>query len=47
MNPCKIELVPNAFGELIPDNTLSSLANFSPEQVNLDGQWEVAISEIS
>ena len=26
---------------------LSSFTNFSPEQVNLDGQWDVAISEIS
>ena len=32
---------------MFPDNTLSSLTNFLPEQVNLEGQWEVAISEIS
>ena len=36
----------NAFGELFPDNTLSSFTNFLPEQLNLEGQWEVAISEI-
>ena len=42
-----IELVSNASGELFPDNTLSSLTNFLPEQVNLEGQWEVAVSEIS
>ena len=41
------ELVSNASGELFPDNTLSSLTNFLPEQVNLDGQWGVAILEIS
>ena len=41
------ELVSYASGELFPDNTLSSFTNFLPEQVNLDGQWEVAISEIS
>ena len=41
------ELVSNASGELCPDNTLSSFTNFLPEQVNLEGQWEVAISEIS
>ena len=29
------------------DKTLSSFTNFLPEQLNLDGQWEVAISEIS
>ena len=41
------ELVSNASGELFPDTTLSSFTNFLPEQVNLEGQWEVAISEIS
>ena len=40
-------MVSNASGELIPNNTLSSFTNFLPEQVNLEGQWEVAISEIS
>ena len=47
MNSFSIELVSNASGELFPDNTLSSFTNFSPEQLNLEGQWEVAISEIS
>ena len=47
MDSFTVELVSNASGELYPDNTLSSLTNFLPEQVNLDGQWEVAISEIS
>ena len=41
------KLVSNASGELFPDITLSSFTNFLPEQVNLEGQWEVAISEIS
>ena len=41
------EWVPNAAGELFPNNTLSSFTNFLPEQVNLEGQWKVAISEIS
>ena len=41
------ELVSNASGEMFPDNTLSSFTNFLPEQVNLEGQWEVAISDIS
>ena len=41
------ELVSNASGELFPDNTLSSVTNFLPEQLNLEGQWEVAISERS
>ena len=47
MDSFTIELVSNASGELLPDNTLSSFTNFLPEQVNLEGQWEVAISEIS
>ena len=47
MDSFTIELVSNASGELFPDNTLSSFTNFLPEQVNLDGQWEDAISEIS
>ena len=41
------ELVSNASAQLFPDNTLSSFANFLPQQLNLDGQWEVAISELS
>ena len=40
-------MVSNASGELFPNNTLSSFTNFSPEQVNLEGQREVAISETS
>ena len=42
-----MELVSNASAQLFPDNTLSSFTNFLPEQLNLDGQWEVAISQIS
>ena len=47
MDSFTIELVSNASGELFPDNTLSSFTNFLPEQVNLEGHWELAISEIS
>ena len=42
-----IELVSNASGEFFPHNTLSSCTTFLPGQLNLQGQWEVAISEIS
>ena len=42
-----IELVSNASAQLLPDNTLSSFTNILPEQLNLEGQCEVAISEIS
>ena len=47
MESLTIELASNASEQLFPDNTLSSFTNFLPEQLNLDGQWEVAISEIS
>ena len=47
MDLFSIELVSNASGELFPNNTLSSITNFLPKQVNLEGQWEVAISGIS
>ena len=40
------KLLSNASGKLFTDNTLSFFTNFLPEQVNLEGQWEVAISEI-
>ena len=47
MDSFTIELVSNASSELFPNNTLSSFTNFLPEQVNLQGQWQVAVSEIS
>ena len=47
MDSFTIELVSDASSQLFLNNTLSSITNFLPEQVNLDGQWEVAISEIS
>ena len=47
MDSFTIELVSNAPLQLFPNNTVSSFTNFLPEQVILDGQWEVAISEIS
>ena len=47
MDSFTIELVSKTFGELFPNNTLSSFTNVLPEQVNLEVQCEVAISEIS
>ena len=40
-------MVSNASAQLFAENTLSSFTNFLPEQLNLEGQWEVAISETS
>ena len=42
-----IELVSDASPQLIPDNELSSSTNFFQEELNLIGQWEVAIFETS
>ena len=47
MGSFTIELVSSACAQLFPDNTLKSFTNFLPEQLILDDQWEVAISEIS
>ena len=47
MDSFRVQLVANASSQLFPNNTLSSFTKFLPEQVNLDGQWEVALSEIS
>ena len=47
MESFSVELVSNASAQTFPDKTLSSFTNFLPEQLNLDGQWEVAISETS
>ena len=47
MDSFTLELVSNASGELFPNNTLSPFTNSLPEQVKLEGQWEVAISEKS
>ena len=46
MESFTLEFVSNASAQLVPDKTLSSFTNFLPEQLNLDGRWEVAISEI-
>ena len=47
MESFTIELVSNASAQLFPDNTISSFTNFLPEQLNLNGQWEIAVSEVS
>ena len=47
MDSFRIELVSNSSSDFFPNITLSSFTDFLIEQVNLQGQWEVAISEIS
>ena len=41
------ELVSNASFNCNPNNSLSSLTNFLPEQIHVKGAWEVAISDLS
>ena len=47
MEVCTIDLVSNAYAELLTDNTRRPLPIFSAEQLYLEGQWEVAISQLS
>ena len=42
-----VELVSNASSSIYPENTLASFTNFLPEQLYLDGDWEVALLEIT
>ena len=46
LESCTIELVFFASAHLFPDNALHSFTDVLPEQLNLECQWEVAISEI-
>ena len=46
MDPFTVELVSNASEEMFRNNTLTFFANVLPEQVNSEGQWEIALPEI-
>ena len=47
MDSFTVELVSNASFDCYPNNTLSCFTNFLPEQIDLEGEKEVAISELS
>ena len=47
MDSFTFELVSNASFNCYPNNSLSSFTKFLWEQLNLKGEWELAISEIS
>ena len=47
MSSITVELASNALFDCYPNNTLSSFTIFLPEQIDLDGKWEVAITELS
>ena len=41
-----IELVSNASQDVYPNNTVSSFVNFFPENIEMNGDWEVALMEL-
>ena len=47
MSSFTVELISNSSFDCYPNNTLSSLTNFLLGQINLFGEWEVAITELS
>ena len=47
MNSFSLELVSNESFDCYPNNTLNPFTNFLPEQINLEGEWELAMTEIS
>ena len=46
MNEFTVHLVSSASMNIFPQNTLSSFKNYFKEEINLDGDWRVALSEI-
>ena len=46
MNEFTVHLVSSASMNIFPQNTLSSLKNYFNEEINLEGNWRVALSEI-
>ena len=46
MESFTIDPVANATSQLFPDNTLNFPTNFLLEQMNVDGEWELAMSEL-
>ena len=47
INSFNVELVSNASFDCYSNKTLSSSTNFLPEQINLEGEWEVPITKLS
>ena len=47
MSSFTVELVSNSSFDCYPNNTQSSFTSFLPEQINLDEEWEVAITQLS
>ena len=47
MNTRIIELVSNASFDVYPENSLSAFSNLLSDSIELSGQWEVALAEIT
>ena len=47
MESFSLEIFSSASAQPFPDNTLSSFKIFLPKQLKVEGQWEIAILEIS
>ena len=46
MNEFTVHLVSSASMNIFPQNTLSSFKNYFNEEISLEGDWRVALSEI-
>ena len=46
MNEFTVHLVSSASMNIFPQNALSSFKNYFNEEINLEGDWRVALSEI-
>lgn len=46
-NSLFLELVSNASMNVYPENKLNSFQNHLPGAINLDGDWEIGLVEIS
>lgn len=47
MKSVLVELVSNASTDIYPSNTLASFTNFFPEEILLDGNWQVALVQVT
>ena len=46
MNEFTVHLVSSASRKIFPQNTMSSFKNYFNKEINLEGDWRIAISEI-
>ena len=46
METFSVELHSYASSKIYPQNTIASFTNVLPDQINLKGEWEVALTDI-